>query len=480
MKKIVSILLICIPTILYSNVFNISNYGAVADGITVNTKAIQKAIDECTKTGGTVLINGGGVYITGTIYLKDNVHLKIKLGTTLKGSGNIFDYTTDTHKQMYKYERSLDRCLIFAKNAENIVVSGNGKVDGNVSSFPNKDDEQHNRPMLFRFLECKNIKMKNLYISHMSSWASAWLYCSNIVVDGVTVDCSFSNTSDCLDFDGCSDVRVSNCNLIAADDCLSLQSSSPDKPCRDITITNCTFTSKWDALRIGLLSRGNIENVTVSNCTFKEVGHVGIQFELCEGGNMGNMVFNNLTMDNVRVPIFMGFFQQRVADDAPMEMAPMGTMKGFIFSNITCKFEKVHPKCPAFKEGVTPKNSLIYLSALPNQYIEDVFFNNIQLETNGGASKKDFENSVVRELNIDYLKDWWAGIYKYDNDGTIIPANGFYARHIKGLYMNNVNMSTRHKDERPSIVLDDVKNFNKSGLFKDGKPVKRKDIHIKK
>ncbi len=476
MKSLLTLLLVNIPILLLAGVHKVKDYGAINDGKTVNTIAIQEAIDECTKSGGTVLFDGGGTFVTGTIYLKDNVHIKIESGTTLKGSGNIDDYTTDTHKQMYKREKALDRCLIFARNAENISFSGGGKINGNVSSFPNRNDGQHNRPMLFRFLECKRLKMKDLYISHMSSWATAWLYCSDIVVDGITVDCSFSNTSDCLDFDGCTNVRVSNCNLIAADDCLSLQCSRKDKPCRDITITNCTFTSKWDALRIGLLSRGNIENVTVSNCVFKEIGHVGIQFELCEGGDMGNMTFSNLTMHNVRVPVFMGFFQQRACVDAPEEFAPMGTMKGFIFSDITCKFERVAKKCAEFNKDITPKNSLIYISGLPGHYIEDIIFSDIILETNGGAAKKDFENAKVRELDPEYLKGWWAGIYKYDNDSTVIPAHGIYARHVDGLYLNNILMSTRNKDERSAIVLDDVKRFKQTDVFDEGIKLKKKDI----
>lgn len=473
-KKIVLLisLIIYIPAVIFAHEYNILDYGAIGDDNTINTSAIQKAIDICSEMGGTVYITNG-VYVTGTLYLKSNVHLKIEAGATLKGSSNIVDYTNDTHKQMYKRETSLNRCLIFARDAQNITITGSGKIDGNVSSFPNKNDPQHNRPMVFRFLDCNNLKMKDICISHMSSWATAWLYSSNIVVDGVTVDCSFSNTSDCLDFDGCTEVRVSNCNLIAADDCLSLQSSRVDKPCKNITITNCTFTSKWDALRIGLLSRGNIENVTVSNCVFKEIGHVGIQFELCEGGDMGNMVFSNLIMHNVRVPIYMAFFQQRACVDAPMEMAPMGSMKGFTFSDISCQFDQVAKKCAAYKEEITPKNSMIFITGMPGYNIQDISFNNIQLETNGGATKNDFNNVEVPELTLDYLKGWWAGIYTSDRDSIIIPAHGIYARHVDGLYLNNMQMSTKNIDERPAIYLDDVNNYYPSNLYVEGKPLKQ-------
>ncbi|ARV16588.1 hypothetical protein [Polaribacter sp. SA4-12] len=170
---------------------------------------------------------------------------------------------------------------------------------------------------------------------------------------------------------------------------------------------------------------------------------------------MGNMVFTGLTMQNVRVPLYMAFFQQRACIDAPMEVEPMGSMKGFIFSNITCKFEKVAEKCAAYKEKITSKNSLIFISGLPGHNIEDVLFQNVFLETNGGAIKKDFENVEVPELDLKYLNDWWAGIYTYDRDSIVVPASGIYARHIRGLKLDNVITSTRNPDERLPIVIVD-------------------------
>lgn len=152
-------------------------------------------------------------------------------------------------------------------------------------------------------------------------------------------------------------------------------------------------------------------------------------------------------------------------------------MKGFLFSDIICKFDKVAKKCAAYKEGITPKNSLIFMTGMPGHYIQDVSFNNIQLETNGGAQKEDFENVVVPELDLEYLNGWWAGIYTFDRDDIVVPSHGIYARHVEGLYLNNIQMSTKHKDERPGIFLDDVRDFHKSNLFNEGEPIKRKEIH---
>src|SRR5690606_32721754 len=130
-------------------VYNVSDFGAVNDGKTLNTKAIQSAIDECTANGGgTVLLSGGGKFMTGTIYLKDYVTLHIDNGTVLLGSPSYDDYTTDTHKQMYKREANLNRCLIFARDAKSFAIEGYGTIDGN----GHREFFSKGRPMLIRFL----------------------------------------------------------------------------------------------------------------------------------------------------------------------------------------------------------------------------------------------------------------------------------------------------------------------------------------
>lgn len=139
----------------------------------------------------------------------------------------------------------------------------------------------------------------------------------------LTIHSRANHNGDGLDFDGCQNVRVSNCAFDTSDDSICLQASRQDRPCRDVVITNCSFCSKWAGIRIGLLSRGNIENVTVSNCIFKDIQDSGLKIQVCEGGIMQNMTFSNLVMTNVPRPIFMTFCQQRACCDAPEEMAPM-------------------------------------------------------------------------------------------------------------------------------------------------------------
>lgn len=420
--------------------YDVRALGAVGDGTTLNTAVLQRAIDDCHAAGGGTVYVAGGTFLTGTLYLKSHVRLHIESGATLLGSANIADYATDTHKNMYKNEAHMDRCLIFAREAKNIAIDGGGRIDGQGRLFPNKDDKAKHRPMLIRFLECSGIKMRDVTLANPASWTSAWLYCRDIVVDGVNIHSRANINGDALDFDGCEQVRVSNSTFDNSDDCICLQTSRPDKPCRDITVTNCTFTSRWAGMRIGLLSRGDFENITVSNCTFRDIRDSGLKIQMGEGAVMKNMTFTNLVMRNVLKPVFMTMSQHRAHVDAPEELAPVGRMQGFIFSNILVETQEGGP------------NAGFILTGLPGHPIEDVTISNVRATFAGGGTV-EHAATIPAELTPEVLQGRWP---EYSRFGGTVPAHGLYARHVAGLALHNISFVTLAPDARPAVVLDDV------------------------
>ncbi len=443
---------------LSAKVYDIANYGAVNDGKTVNTLSVQKAIEACTQGGGgTVMVSGGGTYVIGTIHLKSKVTLHIDNGTVLQGSPDFDDYTTDTHKIMYKREKHMDRCLIFAKNATSIAIEGYGTIDGNghKSNFPN------GRPMLLRFLNCSKIHMNNITLINPAAWTTAWLYCNNVSVDGVTIISRVNSNGDGLDFDGCQDVRVSNCNFDNSDDCICLQASKPDKPCKNIVVSNCIFCTKWGGMRIGLLSRGNIESVTVTNCTFHDISDSGLKIQQNEGGEMKNMTFSNLVMKNVPRPIFMTFCTQRACVDTPEgEFEPLSRMHNMVFSNIVVDNSELD------------KNSAFFLTGMPDHLIEEITIKDVQFIVSGGGTKEDAEKKDLNEYTLEVLKGHWP---EFSLVGTL-PAYGVYARHMDGLTLENISIKTLSGDERVPVILNDVKNASIRHISTNGKPLEPADI----
>lgn len=431
-----------------SSTFNVLDFGAKADGLTKDTKAVQNAIDACTKNGGgKVIIPAGKTVVVGTIYLKDFVTLHLENGATLLGSPDIEDYTKDTHKNMYKNEPHMDRCLLFANEAKSFAIEGFGTIDGN--GHKQNFNKETGRPMLMRFINSKDIHLKDVSIINPAAWTSAWLYCNEIVVDGIRIHSRVNHNGDGLDFDGCTNVRVSNSSFNTSDDSICLQASDPDKPCKDVVISNCIFESKWAGMRIGLLSRGDFESVCVTNCIFKNIDDSGLKIQLNEGGEMKNMVFSNLVMKNVPRPIFMTFCQQKACVDAPEEMYPMKAMHHFTFSNLIADNSELD------------KNSVIFITGMPEHYIENIILKDIQMTVSGGGTKEDALNTDIKEYTLDVLDGWWPEFHLV---GTL-PASGFYLRHLDGLYLENVHLNIVSADARPPFVLEDVKHSSVSKFF---------------
>ncbi|MGQ1783730.1 MULTISPECIES: glycoside hydrolase family 28 protein [unclassified Saccharicrinis] len=452
---IITFLLLLITNISAQTYFNVVDFGAKADGKNIDTNALQNAIDAATNNGGgTVIIPSGKTVVTGTFYMKDYVTLRVENGAILQGSSNMADYGNDTHKNMYKNEPHMNKCLIYAEDAKSFAFEGHGVIDGNghTKYFTRKTG----RPMLMRFKNCDKIHMRDITLINPAAWTSAWLYCNEIVVEGIRIHSRSNGNGDGLDFDGCTNIRVSNSSFDNSDDCICLQASLPDKPCKDVVISNCVFETKWGGMRIGLLSRGDFESVTVTNCTFKNIKDSGLKIQMNEGGSMKNMVFSNLVMKNVPRPIFMTFAQQKACVDAPEEMYPMKEMKNFTFQNIIADNTELD------------KNSAFFLTGMPGKYIENVIIKDVQFFVSGGGTKEDAKKNDHNEYTLEVLEGWWP---EFSRVGTL-PASGMFLRHMKNVHVDNFHLHITGEDARKPVVFKDVVNSTLSNTYANNKKVK--------
>ena len=439
--KLLVLALLFLPFSSYGRVINVSDYGALGDGRTVNTKTIQKAIDDCYESGGGKVLFSNGNYVTGTLFLKSNVILHIEVGATLSGSTKISDYSPNVFRNQYAGEPHMDRCLIFAENAKNIGIEGKGKVygQGEKSNFPNPGDPNKYRPMLIRFLKCENVSLQNVVLLNPACWTVAMIYCKRINVQGITISSRVNGNGDGLDFDGCEYVTINNCVFDTSDDSICLQASSKDYPCRFFTITNCIMSSHWAGMRIGMLSIGDFYDVTVDNCVFYNITDAALKIQMNEGGRMENFIFSNLIMKEVTRAVLMTFNNHTVYVDGPTEPAPMQTMKNFMFSNFRVETSSIR------KDDVKP---LILITGLPGHNIENLTFCNFNMTGPGGGTNSDGKLRSIPEL--DRIRP------EFFQFGKVVPSYGIYARHVKGLYLDNMVMNTETPDSRPAVICDDV------------------------
>ena len=434
---------------LYS-VHNIRNYGATGNGEHLDTKAIQKAIDVCHgNQGGTVLFPPGR-YLAGTLYLKSNVTLHLDAQAVLLGSRRIEDYASDTDCCRYVGESNKDRCLLYAENAERIRLEGSGTIDGQGRGIAGK------RPMMMRFLNCRDVRVRDLAFRDGAAWCASFVLCDDIWVDSVTIHNRANHNGDGLDLDGCENVFISNCKLSCGDDCIALQTSE-EKPCRNIVITNCVLSSDWAAIRFGPLSCGNFEDITMSNCVIHDTWGCGIKLQMNEGACIENVLFSNLVMRHVTGPISLCLSDCVTRRDRPDQSPrPIRTFRNIQFSNVRAQVVVA----PPFERFPGERLSCISITGKTGHPIEGVSFTDVHITYAGGGSREHAGRRNVPELDFETTPEYFRF--------GILPAYGLYARHVRDLTLNNVSFDLENPDLRPAIVCDDVQDLEIAGLSARG------------
>ena len=210
----------------------ITDFGAIADSTTLNTAAIQKAIDTCAETGGGNVTVPSGIFLTGAINLRSHVELYLNRGAVIRGSLRIpEDYP--------------QRALIYAENIEDAGISGNGIIDG-YSNHPSYKERfrvnDGKRPRGIFFNRCKKISLRNIQIRNAGSWTVRLLGCDGVNIDGISIYCLTQGNNDGIDVDA-RNVTISNCNISCDDDGICLKSDLPDFLPENITVTNCVIAS---------------------------------------------------------------------------------------------------------------------------------------------------------------------------------------------------------------------------------------------
>jgi polygalacturonase len=443
--------------------YNARDFGAVGDGKTLDTKTIQAAIDTCASKGGGTVYFPAGVYLSGTIYLKNHIRLDLDANAIILGSTRVEDYPFMMCGYPSRVDRYNGRALIWGEGLHDIAITGHGTIDGQGAQF--KDNQPTpkeytklvgifegagryrpnaifiDRPFLIRLISCHNILVENVALRNSAMWMQLYQNCEFVMIRGLNIFNHGCRNNDMIDIDGSRNVVITDCFADTDDDALTLKSTA-GTPTENVVVSNCVIRSHCNAIKAGTESSGGVKNITITNCIVqpsmvaevlagRREGLGGIALEVVDGGSLDGVTISNVTIEETSAPIFMRLGNRGRPYKEKMPAQPVGTFRNVVLSNIIAR--------SAGKTGCS-------IVGIPGHRIENVTLSNIKISFDGGGTKKQAAGPV-QELENKYPESTMFGV---------LPAYGFFCRHVDGLTFRDVDLGYEAADRRPALICDDM------------------------
>lgn len=432
-------------------IYNVEDFGAINDGRTINTEAIQKAIDACSANGGGIVKFSKGEYATGTFRIKSGVLLEICEGAKILGSTNIYDYPEikEEFKSVMSENYYFRQSLIYAEKANKIGITGKGEIyfRGEIVNFPGKETAGpiENRPLGIRMIECSEIVLSEIFLRNSASWMQSYIACKNLIFDNIHIENQANFNNDGLNLDGCKNVIIKDCFINAENDALCLKGCS-NIPTENVIIENSILYSRWNAFKIGTDTQGDFKNIILNNTILggtptnmkARAGHKAtsaITIATVDGGNISNILVSNVIIKRSRCPIFM-LIGNRGRVIPGNKKPEAGKINNIIIENISGDNNYIQG---SFISGFSENNT-----------INNVIIKNVCLQMEGGGTHEMTERKV--HGNDDVFPD----AFMFHEDG--LPAYGFYLRNAENIFFFNTKIIPINKDSRPFIFRS--KNTN--------------------
>ncbi|MEO6803341.1 MAG: glycoside hydrolase family 28 protein [Granulicella sp.] len=484
-----------------SGVFDVRTYGATGDGKTVDTPAINRAIEAASAAGGGTVLFPPGMYLCFSIHLKSHVGLHLSQGSTILAAdsplpGQTTGYnggTYDAAEPKTPYDAFQDyghnhwhNSLIWGEDVHDFSITGPGLLYGKGLSFGARREARGNYPIYvaeqagvgnktIALKNCRNVIFRDFSILKGGHFGLLLTGVDNLTIDNLKID----TDRDGMDIDCCKNVRVSNCTVNSPwDDGICPKSSFAlgyNRATENLTITNCYVTGCYELgtildgtfkkfapdahvprtgrIKCGTESNGGFKNITISNCVFE--GCQGLALESEDGALCEDITISNITQrDVIEAPLFFRLGARlRGPRGTGDQSTVVGTLQRVLIDN--------------FVSYNTGSRVCSILSGIPGYAIKDIKISNFYVQHQGGVSPDLVK--VVPPENVD----------KYPDPGMFgpMPAQGFFFRHVHNLELSHVEVAPMTPDPRPSFYLEDV---NRADFIAVTAPTVNPAFHLNK
>ena len=442
---------------------DIVDFGAVADARTLNTKSIQAAIDHVASSGGGTVVVPKGNFVTGSIFLKDNIELKLEKGGILLGSTDFNHYKQGSHWY----------ALILSLDAKNVRITGEGEINGQAldlvddvmkklssgqidkSNYNRNRPDESVRPQLIEFTNCTDVNIQDITLRNAAGWTQTYINCDSLLIKKIKVRCTKYWNNDGLDLVDCTNVIVEDCDIISEDDGICLKSHDSSRLCENILIKNCKVSSGSSAFKLGTASRGGFKNIKVDSLYIYDTYRSAIALMVVDGGFMENIEISNVNVKNTSGSFFINIGHRN-------QKAEVGKIDNIRLNNICMEVNldgkninhyRPNFHFPPLGERPGPHNPYpSTISGLPGHPIKNISFTNVSVKYFGGGKKQIAHIPIDSLFKVPYNEKKYPEFHMFGE----LPASAFFVRNAEGIQFKNVNISYVEPDYRPAFIFDRV------------------------
>jgi polygalacturonase len=448
-----------------SKIYNVLEYGAKNDGVTLNTSTVQAAIDACSANGGGTVIFFAGEYVLSTVFLRDNVRIFLKKGAKILGAPRFDDYCFHEKIDYPAYQdqsHTYFNCSMFVGiSCENIAICGEGEIDmRSVWDEENKRDIVHRGPKCIALKECRNVEICGIEIYNATDLAIYFAGCENVEINGVKMRVYIDGISP----DNSKNVHIHDCDIDCGDDGIVFKSSytlNRIDVCRNITVRDCRVKSRCSAIKFGTETNGGFYDITVENIDIRETRITGIAIESVDGAIIDRLALKNIRMRNVGAPLFIHLGQRmrgpegreigRIRNVTLENISAEGPYEPYAaiawnYASFVAKDLLQHPW--SMDRGPAEKQLTSNVCGLNGIPLENITLRNVSFTVEGGVCEF---NKTVPDKAPEYPE-----VFVY---GRELPAKGIYFRHVNGLVLENVKIASYKEDGREDFVFEDVRGL---------------------